>query len=1075
MINWKKLCSGLLAAAMVMTSVPGGLLAEPVEVEAAVHTVAVPSAKYEMSFENNLEIGGTGTQKPEVTLRVDSEPSQDSIPEVYQGGATFSEGKFGKALDLRDSEGKGYGAWMKGVSVDATYTVSLWVNSREAVPNTNPICFLTSSMFDVNNWMSFSGSPDGGELQVWVNGRDVPKISYSQNTWNQYTIAVDGAKFAVYKDGELISADQNGRELVQDNLMDIFLGVNYWDRTPNCMIDELKIYDETLTVEQVEALYKNVEITTKDVLIRVGETFELDAGVLGGSEGYNLSWSSSQEEVATVSPEGVITGRTKGTADITATLSYGDQVIGTDTVSVTVKGEQGELIADFSFDDEVNGFQGAGAIATPSGNVTIATDGDRKYLDMSAGNLNLNVTKEGTEKSPLVGCNEMTVSYDVKPSGDENHNMRWLFYASNSNNPEANGLIGIKDWPNGWIDVYRTENSWCNGYIGPTDQWQHVDVVFAEEGTYIYANKSLVNKYPNFNADLTTFLTEDSKLWIGSSDWDTNLYFKGLLDNYKIYNYALTANEIASEPISEISVTAAGDATVVETGSTLQLTANITPTEAKYQDIVWTTSNDAVATVDVAGLVTPVAPGEVTITATTRDKEGEKSASINLTVKKSLDEIKAEAIEELKAYKNVADYRAEEQMTLENSIAGGTAAINKATTEAEVAEALATAKGVIDVIPTDLQKTREDFNSAKTAATAIIKDYNVDVEYLEEQLDTYYTIQDEALTALDEIKVTETATLEEMKQAIADIEQLVANTKASIDALPTAEDLTVTGVSITQGAEMTMTVDDTATLEAVVEAGAEADKTVDWSSSNPAVATVAADGTVTAIATGTADITAKVKVNPDMLDEYVEATIKITVEAKKYTVSISNNGTVEEVGKYEALSLAKVTAPEAPANQKFAYWKTDKNKIVCYAPNYSFYVMEDVTLTPVYVEDEATVEEQVTILCTASYNKSTKKVAFTSKRSLPEGCTIVGHGIVITDSKGWTGLGSDPSKLVLGATRTKRAVATTTGRQGTYVARQVCSESDTWYGKAYVTYTDKNGKTNTVYSDYVSCEAVVAK
>lgn len=68
------------------------------------------------------------------------------------------------------------------------------------------------------------------------------------------------------------------------------------------------------------------------------------------------------------------------------------------------------------------------------------------------------------------------------------------------------------------------------------------------------------------------------------------------------------------------------DADEVYAGETLQLTAVITPDEATYRTVKWTSSDESVATVDLNGLVTgvenPKAQAEVTITATALDGSG---------------------------------------------------------------------------------------------------------------------------------------------------------------------------------------------------------------------------------------------------------------------------------------------------------------------------------------------------------------------------------------------------------------------------------------------------------------------
>lgn len=67
----------------------------------------------------------------------------------------------------------------------------------------------------------------------------------------------------------------------------------------------------------------------------------------------------------------------------------------------------------------------------------------------------------------------------------------------------------------------------------------------------------------------------------------------------------------------------------VEVGSTLKLTAKITPSNATNKDVTWTSSNDTIAKVDKNGKVTALKEGTVTITVTTNNG---KTATIRITV-----------------------------------------------------------------------------------------------------------------------------------------------------------------------------------------------------------------------------------------------------------------------------------------------------------------------------------------------------------------------------------------------------------------------------------------------------------
>lgn len=69
----------------------------------------------------------------------------------------------------------------------------------------------------------------------------------------------------------------------------------------------------------------------------------------------------------------------------------------------------------------------------------------------------------------------------------------------------------------------------------------------------------------------------------------------------------------------------------LEIGKTQTLTATVLPEDAEYSEITWKTDNASVATVDAEGVVTSVAEGTATITAST----GDKSASCKVTVVKA--------------------------------------------------------------------------------------------------------------------------------------------------------------------------------------------------------------------------------------------------------------------------------------------------------------------------------------------------------------------------------------------------------------------------------------------------------
>ena len=109
---------------------------------------------------------------------------------------------------------------------------------------------------------------------------------------------------------------------------------------------------------------------------------------------------------------------------------------------------------------------------------------------------------------------------------------------------------------------------------------------------------------------------------------------------YKVYK-DVPATAIALDKTAE----------TVKAGDKLQLTATITPSYATIQEVVWSTSDSAIAIVDQMGLVQAIGAGEATITVATTDGTN-LTATCALTVEPVLYR-KAMSVQELEAGKKM--------------------------------------------------------------------------------------------------------------------------------------------------------------------------------------------------------------------------------------------------------------------------------------------------------------------------------------------------------------------------------------------------------------------------------------
>lgn len=84
------------------------------------------------------------------------------------------------------------------------------------------------------------------------------------------------------------------------------------------------------------------------------------------------------------------------------------------------------------------------------------------------------------------------------------------------------------------------------------------------------------------------------------------------------------------QEVAVTGVTVSPTTATIDVGATRSLAANIAPSDAANKNVIWSTSNATIATVSNTGVVTGVASGSATITATTED--GGFTAASTITV-----------------------------------------------------------------------------------------------------------------------------------------------------------------------------------------------------------------------------------------------------------------------------------------------------------------------------------------------------------------------------------------------------------------------------------------------------------
>lgn len=134
------------------------------------------------------------------------------------------------------------------------------------------------------------------------------------------------------------------------------------------------------------------------------------------------------------------------------------------------------------------------------------------------------------------------------------------------------------------------------------------------------------NEFVESIIDISAF--EGKKIYIGIVSDATNDYAALTTSWINIDEMAVYATEVSGTLVTGVSLNKTTLSLVVGTDEIL--TAAIAPADATNKEVTWSSSNEAVATVDATGKVTAIAPGTATITVTTTD--GSKNATCALTV-----------------------------------------------------------------------------------------------------------------------------------------------------------------------------------------------------------------------------------------------------------------------------------------------------------------------------------------------------------------------------------------------------------------------------------------------------------
>jgi uncharacterized protein YjdB len=302
-------------------------------------------------------------------------------------------------------------------------------------------------------------------------------------------------------------------------------------------------------------------------------------------------------------------------------------------------------------------------------------------------------------------------------------------------------------------------------------------------------------------------------------------------------------------------------------GSTLALSTVFAPTNATIKTVSWSSSNLSIAKVNTTGVVTPVAPGQVTMTATTTD--GSFIATKNITVIYGVTSI---TLDKTTTYLRLGD----SDLTL-TAIVNPTNATNKTLTWISSNPAIATvdANGKVHAVAYGTATISAVSVQDPTKIGKCIVIVPVPVTGVSISSASSFAKMGSTL-ALSTVFAPTNATIKTVswsssnlsiaKVSTTGVVTPVAPGQVTMTAITTdgsfiaTKTLTViygvTSVTLNKSSTTLKLGDPDLTLSAIVNPTNATNKTLTWKSSNPAIATVDANGKVHAVAYGTATISA---------------------------------------------------------------------------------------------------------------------------------------------------------------------------------------------------------------------------
>ncbi|GBG08563.1 hypothetical protein PAT3040_03150 [Paenibacillus agaridevorans] len=487
---------------------------------------------------------------------------------TMNGGTSWTAGKFGNAADLAGTNG--YIALPGGIVSDAdTITVAAWVNLDTASN--------WSRIFDFGSGTStymYLSPKNGANSKIRFaikNNNSSEQIIEGQSAlptggWHHVAVTLNGSTGTLYVDG--VQAGSHASMTIKPS--DLGATTQNWigrsqyaDPYLDGRVDDFRIYNRAISSSEVTSVMNGQTLGTvtaapTDVTAATADhrSINISWPAVTGATGYNVYISDSLAEnaVYTKVNSQVITGTTYASLGLKPITAYHYKV-----TAVNAIGESDmSAIASATTDGmPVAGLLSWYKLDETTGALAADASGSGKHGTMNGGTAWATGTIGGA--ADLAGTN----GYIALPGGIVS-GTDTLTIAAWVNLDTASNWARIFDFGSGTsISMFLTPRNGANGKIRfaiknngsseqiidgqsalPTGSWHHVAVTLNGSTGILYVDGSQVGTHTSMTLKPSD-LGATTQNWIGRSQYP-DPYLDGRVDDFRIYDQALPADEIAA-------------------------------------------------------------------------------------------------------------------------------------------------------------------------------------------------------------------------------------------------------------------------------------------------------------------------------------------------------------------------------------------------------------------------------------------------------------------------------------------------------------------------------------------------